>query len=116
MGTGFLQHSHRGQRFEESILDNQAERKIVGGLIPENSPRKGQSMADSNAPQPLSSFKPTTDDVNYLIHMAEHHPSGISILRDGEIDAVAALFQVHAFTVEAAKLKVQQSESATVSV
>lgn len=43
------------------------------------------------------------DEVEALIVAAEAHPLGTEFLREGHLEAVAITFQVHAFTVDAAR-------------
>ena len=49
-------------------------------------------------------YAPPPHQVEQLIERAARHPLGTEFLREGALDAVAALFQVHAFTVEHARL------------
>lgn len=42
-------------------------------------------------------------DVEALIVAAKQHPLGTDFLIDGHLEAVAITFQVHAFTVDAAR-------------
>jgi hypothetical protein len=51
-------------------------------------------------PAPQSVPKP---EVDALIVAAEQHPLGTEFLIDGHLEAVAITFQVHAFTVDAAR-------------
>ena len=48
-------------------------------------------------------YRPTTDEIRRLIGRAETHPLGVDFLVSGSPDAVAAMFQVHAFVVDAAR-------------
>jgi hypothetical protein len=48
-------------------------------------------------------FLPSAGAVEELIAAAERHPLGLEFLLDGELGAVAATFQTHAFTVDAAR-------------
>ena len=50
-----------------------------------------------------SHFHPTPEQVSELIARAKEHELGIEFLRNGSQDAVAAVFAVHAFTVDAAR-------------
>jgi hypothetical protein len=50
-----------------------------------------------------SPFRPSPEQVTDLIERARAHPLGLDFLRNGSQDAVAALFGVHAFTVDAAR-------------
>ena len=42
-------------------------------------------------------------DVEALIEAARKHPLGLEFLLNGDLSAVAATFQAHAFTVDAAR-------------
>lgn len=48
-------------------------------------------------------FLPGAGAVDELIAAAERHPLGLEFLLEGELGAVAAMFQTHAFTVDAAR-------------
>lgn len=48
-------------------------------------------------------FEPEPDEVDALIRRAEGHPLGTDFLREGSLDAVAATFRTHAFTVLGAR-------------
>lgn len=50
-----------------------------------------------------SVFRPTPEQVADLIERARAHTLGLDFLRHGSQDAVAAVFGVHAFTVDAAR-------------
>lgn len=41
--------------------------------------------------------------VEELITTAQNHPLGLEFLLEGDLAAVAAMFEVHAFTIEAAR-------------
>lgn len=49
----------------------------------------------------------TPNAIARLIGRAERHPLGVTFLRDGSLDSVAATFGVHAFTVEAARARLE---------
>lgn len=53
----------------------------------------------------ICGFTPCEADVQDLIRKAEGHQLGTEFLRTGALDAVAAMFEVHAFVVEAARRK-----------
>lgn len=57
----------------------------------------------TNARREPTPFRPTPEDVRKLIESAKRHPLGIEYLRHGEPGSVAATFQAHAFTVDAAR-------------
>ena len=44
-------------------------------------------------------FEPEPREVDALIERAEGHPLGTAFLQEGSLDAVAATFRTHAFTV-----------------
>ena len=52
---------------------------------------------------PGSRYRPTDKDVDLLIDRASKHPLGLGFLNNGALDAVAAVFQVHAFVVDRAR-------------
>ena len=53
----------------------------------------------------VTGFRPAARQVDELIQRASRHPLGTDFLRDGALDAAAAVFGVHAFTIEAARAK-----------
>ncbi len=55
-------------------------------------------------------YRPSPEDVLRLIETARRHPLGIEYLRQGEPASVAATFQTHAFTVDAAREQLAQSQ------
>jgi len=48
-------------------------------------------------------FQAPKHEVEALIGAARQHPLGTEFLIDGHLEAVAVTFQVHAFTVDAAR-------------
>lgn len=56
---------------------------------------------------PRPSYVPSDREVADLIAAAASHPLGIEFLLNGELCAVATMFRVHAFTVDAAREKVR---------
>ncbi len=48
-------------------------------------------------------FRPQPHQIEQLIWDARNHPFGIEFLLEGDLCAVAVLFGVHVFTVEAAR-------------
>ncbi len=52
---------------------------------------------------PRSSYVPSDREVTELIAAAANHPLGIQFLLEGQLCAVATMFGVHAFTVDAAR-------------
>ena len=53
-------------------------------------------------------YVPTERDIERLIAAATRHPLGVEFLLEGQLCAVATMFQVHAFTVEAARLRLKE--------
>lgn len=53
-------------------------------------------------------YVPTELEVEALIAHASGVPDGLELLRDGALDAVAALFEVHAFVVDHARDRLSQ--------
>ena len=51
-------------------------------------------------------FTPSQTDVDSLINRADTHELGVDFLRTGSPDAVAAMFEVHAFVVDSARDKI----------
>ena len=64
-----------------------------------------QMPRDRREPVPYS---PPPGEVKHLIERAAGHPFGTDFLREGALDAVAATFQVHAFTVEQARRQLSE--------
>jgi hypothetical protein len=56
-------------------------------------------------------FKPSPQQVEELIAAADKHPLGVEFLLDGDLGAVAITFETHAFTVEAARDRLKDSDS-----
>ena len=44
-------------------------------------------------------YTPTQAEVDALMTRAREHPLGLDFLKDGALDAVAAVFGVHAFVI-----------------
>ena len=55
-------------------------------------------------------FVPSDGMVTDLVGRATAHPLGTTFLREGSLDAVAAIFQCHAFVVEAARQRLLDGE------
>jgi hypothetical protein len=49
--------------------------------------------------------------VQELIERAKKHPLGVEFLAQGSLDSVAANFEAHAFTVEAARERLREQEA-----
>ena len=56
---------------------------------------------------PRPSFVPSDRDIADLIAAATSHPLGLQFLLEGELCAVATMFRVHAFTVDAARARLR---------
>ncbi len=56
---------------------------------------------------PRSSYVPSDREIADLIAAAASHPLGIQFLLEGELCAVATMFRVHAFTVDAARERIR---------
>lgn len=63
-----------------------------------------QNMARPGLPR---NFIPTQADVDSLINRAGTHELGVDFLKTGSLEAVAAMFEVHAFVVDAARVKIE---------
>ncbi len=62
-----------------------------------------QNMARPGLP---CNFIPSQVDVDSLISRAGQHELGVDFLKTGSPDAIAAMFEVHAFVVDAAREKI----------
>ena len=60
-------------------------------------------MADEHTTGVPGLYRPSAEQINHLLKTAADHPLGTDFLRAGALDAVAATFGAHAFTVEAAR-------------
>lgn len=54
-------------------------------------------------------FRPSPEQVEELIAAADRHPLGVEFLLEGDLGAVAITFETHAFTVEAARDRLKDS-------
>ncbi len=63
---------------------------------------------------PKSPYVPSDREVDELIAAAGAHPLGVQFLLEGQLCAVATLFGVHAFTVDAARARLR-AEGASVT-
>lgn len=54
-------------------------------------------------------YQPKPEEVEDLIARAKAHELGLEFLREGAADAVAAVFGVHAFTVDAARRRLDDA-------
>jgi hypothetical protein len=57
-------------------------------------------------------YRPSAEEIADLIERAKHHELGLDFLRNGAQESVAAVFRVHAFTVDAARRELAGSEPA----
>jgi hypothetical protein len=64
-------------------------------------------MSDSDGAHPC---RPTPQQIEELISTARDHPLGVTFLLDGDLGSVAATFEAHAFTVEAARDRLQNTD------
>lgn len=61
-------------------------------------------MTDSDRTNGIpTTYRPSSAEVDALIHQASNHRLGTRFLTDGALDAVAATFHAHAFVVDAAR-------------
>lgn len=59
----------------------------------------------------LQGFQPCESEVQSLIGKAKGHELGMDFLKTGALDSVAAMFEVHAFTVDAARQKLNGADN-----
>jgi hypothetical protein len=70
--------------------------------------RREQAGTVSGGPPAAALHIPSDEEVAQLIAAASRHPLGLEFLLDGHLGAVAAIFGVHAFTVDAARERVKE--------
>lgn len=63
----------------------------------------GFTTDSSELNKPAVRFQPSLTEVEKVITHAASHTLGLDFLLNGSLDAVAATFEVHAFTVDAAR-------------
>jgi hypothetical protein len=85
-----------------SKADAEAVLEALGTLAPERVPELLRRSSPEPAPGPAR-YVFNALDVEALIEAARRHPLGVEFLLDGDLSAVAATFQAHAFTVDAAR-------------
>ena len=56
----------------------------------------------------VPSYTPAAGEVERLIAAAAEHPLGLEFLLEGNLCAVATMFGVHAFTVDAARQRLKE--------
>ncbi len=59
--------------------------------------------SEANHDNIMHRYRPSQAAVDDLISNAKNHELGLDFLRDGAVDAVAATFCVHAYTVHVAR-------------
>jgi len=75
---------------------------------PGPTPRPSNAESGTEAASPYQpSCTPDDDEVQRLIRDAGSHPLGLEFLLEGDLCAVATLFGVHAFTVDAARQRLK---------
>jgi hypothetical protein len=92
------------QRAGVSKADAEAVLEALGALAPERLPEPAQPSSAPPRPGPAPArYALNALDVEALIAAARKHPLGLEFLLNGDLSAVAATFQAHAFTVDAAR-------------
>jgi hypothetical protein len=89
-----------------SRADVEAVLAALGQIAPERIPRGADAREASPPPAPgpaLPRYVPGPGEVQALIAAAAAHPLGLEFLLHGDLSAVAITFQVHAFSVDAAR-------------
>jgi hypothetical protein len=90
------------QRAGVSRADAEAVVEALGGFAPERVLALLHRPPPGPGPAP-SPYVPAAREVGALIAEAQKHPLGLEFLLSGDLSAVAITFQVHAFTVDAAR-------------
>ncbi len=85
-----------------SKADATAVLEALGTLAPDRVPELSHRSSRGPAPA-LRRYVFNALDVEALIDAARKHPLGLEFLLNGDLSAVAATFQAHAFTVDAAR-------------
>ncbi len=85
-----------------SKADAEAVLEALRTLAPERGPELLRRSSPGPAPAPTR-YVFSALDVEALIEAARKHPLGLEFLLNGDLSAVAATFQAHAFTVDAAR-------------
>ncbi len=70
----------------------------------------------TNSPFPgvPGQYRPTTKEVDGLVHRASAHPLGPGFLINGALESVAATFGVHAFVVDEARRRLRAASAGEV--
>ena len=73
--------------------------------------RRLERGSDFHEPLLPLRYQPALAEIDALISTATRHPLGLVFLLDGSLDAVAATFGAHAFTVDAARRRLGKLDS-----
>ena len=90
------------ERAGVSKADAEAVLEALGALAPERVSALLHPSPSRPEPAPAR-YVVNALDVEALIAAARKHPLGLTFLLNGDLSAVAATFQAHAFTVDAAR-------------
>jgi hypothetical protein len=85
-----------------SKADAEAVLEALGTIAPERVAELVRRSSRGPAPAPAQ-YVFNVQDVEALIEAARKHPLGLEFLLNGDLSSVAATFQAHAFTVDAAR-------------
>jgi hypothetical protein len=72
-------------------------------LKPGNEEREMSEASDGTLIHGIPPYVPSDEEVDRLIERASVHPLGVRFLVEGHLGSVAATFETHAFTVDAAR-------------
>ena len=90
------------QRAGVSTADAEAVLEVLGTFAPDRVSELLRRSSPATAPAPTR-YVFNALDAEALIEAARKHPLGVDFLLNGDLSAVAATFQAHAFTVDAAR-------------
>jgi hypothetical protein len=90
-----------------SRADAEAVLEALGTLAPERVSELLRRSSRGPAPAPAR-YVINALDVEALLDAARNHPLGLEFLLNGDLSAVAATFQAHAFTVDAARQQLKE--------
>ncbi len=96
------------QRAGVSRADAEAVLDALRAIAPDGRPAR-RPPARRPAPA-VPRYEPAPGEIETLIARARAHPLGLEFLLDGDLSAVAATFQAHAFTVDAARQQLRGRE------
>jgi hypothetical protein len=85
-----------------SRAEAEAVLEALGNFTPDRVSELLRRSSPATAPAPTR-YVFNALDVEALIEAARKHPLGLEFLLNGDLSAVAATFQAHAFTVDAAR-------------